>query len=279
MKIAHQTRKADTIHDIDWCTRFLSKLGDRDFFLNLPAFVSELWSYDFCMIFYYPARERPVPLFDGLTPEGYGHGVENYLRDTYVINPFYRALAAGLDPGLHAMSDLAVRIDTAADDTSALKVRHDSDEELGFVTMGWPENATEFMLAAPLVNESAIEVSISRLQSAEIGASQQAALRRLAPILVAGIQKHVELRPDTFRHPTNKDGTTFLLEDDAFRELTRREFEIVELILSGHSSPAIALHLDIALPTVKTHRRNIYRKLDISAQAELFARATKIISR
>lgn len=265
------------VDDIDWCARFLKKVGQRDFFRHLPGFVGEVWPYDFCMIFYYPPQKGPVPLFDGLTPEGYGPGVLNYLRETYVINPFYRALATGLDPGLHAMRDLAVRIG-ARQDADALTVQRDDKEELGFVTAGWPRNVTELMLAAPLGDGSAIEVSLSRLKAEGVPA-EQGVLEHLTPVLIAGIQKHVEFAPDAFHPPADQADGAFLLEDEAFRNLTRREFEIVEMILSGHSSPAIALHLDIALPTVKTHRRNIYRKLGISAQGELFARAARLISR
>jgi len=57
----------------------------------------------------------------------------------------------------------------------------------------------------------------------------------------------------------------------ALREtLTTRELDIVQLMLSGHSNKAMANRLDIALDTVKTHRRHIYTKLNIKTQSELF---------
>ena len=43
------------------------------------------------------------------------------------------------------------------------------------------------------------------------------------------------------------------------------------MILKGDSSNAIASVLGISLPTVKNHRRNIYAKLQISSQVELFS--------
>ena len=63
---------------------------------------------------------------------------------------------------------------------------------------------------------------------------------------------------------------------DATREsfgqsvLTSREAEVVQMILKGHSSLSISHALTIALPTVKTHRRNAYAKLGISTQQQLF---------
>ncbi|MGL4490227.1 MAG: helix-turn-helix domain-containing protein, partial [Rhizobiaceae bacterium] len=38
----------------------------------------------------------------------------------------------------------------------------------------------------------------------------------------------------------------------------------------GHSSESIGLQLGISTGTVKVHRRNIYRKLAITSQTQLF---------
>ena len=46
---------------------------------------------------------------------------------------------------------------------------------------------------------------------------------------------------------------------------------VIALILQGHSNLSAALVLGVARQTVKVHRRNIYRKLMITSQAELFA--------
>lgn len=53
--------------------------------------------------------------------------------------------------------------------------------------------------------------------------------------------------------------------------LTDREATIVDLVLQGHSSEAIGLRLGISTGTVKVHRRNVYRKLDISSQTQLLS--------
>jgi len=56
-------------------------------------------------------------------------------------------------------------------------------------------------------------------------------------------------------------------------DLTPRESTIGELILKGHSSLSISLLLGISVETVRVHRRNLYRKLDVASQAQLFALA------
>ena len=52
-------------------------------------------------------------------------------------------------------------------------------------------------------------------------------------------------------------------------ELSNREIQIADLIVSGLTSPAIADQLFISLSTVKTHRKNIYKKLGIHSMIEL----------
>ena len=54
--------------------------------------------------------------------------------------------------------------------------------------------------------------------------------------------------------------------------LTDRERETTQLLLRGYSTKAIARQLDIAPGTVMVHKRNLFAKLGISSQYELFSR-------
>jgi DNA-binding CsgD family transcriptional regulator len=53
-------------------------------------------------------------------------------------------------------------------------------------------------------------------------------------------------------------------------ELSARECELVQLVLAGHPTAAIAQRLGITVGTAKNHRRRIYEKLDITTERELF---------
>jgi len=52
--------------------------------------------------------------------------------------------------------------------------------------------------------------------------------------------------------------------------LTPRESKIIHLILHGYSIKYIADKLENSIETIKHHRKNIYIKLDVSSQSELF---------
>jgi DNA-binding CsgD family transcriptional regulator len=62
----------------------------------------------------------------------------------------------------------------------------------------------------------------------------------------------------------------YALERFGESSLTPREHEVAVCILKGHSSKSLAREIEISPETVKIHRRNIYRKLSISSQSELF---------
>jgi len=53
--------------------------------------------------------------------------------------------------------------------------------------------------------------------------------------------------------------------------LTAREREITQLLLRGHSAKSVARELKIAPGTVMVHKRNLFSKLGITSQYELFS--------
>lgn len=57
--------------------------------------------------------------------------------------------------------------------------------------------------------------------------------------------------------------------------MTKREKQVLKLIVEGHSSQSIASELNISKNTVGTHRKNIARKINLKTPKEtvLFALA------
>jgi DNA-binding NarL/FixJ family response regulator len=51
--------------------------------------------------------------------------------------------------------------------------------------------------------------------------------------------------------------------------LTPREADVLEHLRQGRSNAEIALALHVSIETVRTHRRNIYRKLGVRTRREL----------
>lgn len=57
--------------------------------------------------------------------------------------------------------------------------------------------------------------------------------------------------------------------------LTNAELRVVGLVKEGLTNPQIAQRLFVSAQTVKTHMKNVFRKLGVSSRAELAALAAR----
>jgi DNA-binding CsgD family transcriptional regulator len=92
-----------------------------------------------------------------------------------------------------------------------------------------------------------------------------------APWLLALLRQHWRLQNPTQDNSTQVTPVERALEHFGSDTLSARELEIARLVLRGNSSKAIAKRLSISQETVKVHRRNLYAKLGVSTQSELFS--------
>jgi two-component system, NarL family, nitrate/nitrite response regulator NarL len=58
--------------------------------------------------------------------------------------------------------------------------------------------------------------------------------------------------------------------------LTSRERQILTLLANGYSAPEIAKQIHLASSTIRTHLRNIYKKLSVGGQVEAVAVAFRV---
>jgi len=100
-------------------------------------------------------------------------------------------------------------------------------------------------------------------------------LRLVEPIVSAAMQRAWDSRDDRGNREDRNHGMHQRLTEcfAHFGEdaLTQREKEITQLLLRGHSSKSIARELGIAPGTVMVHKRNLFAKLGITSQYELFS--------
>jgi DNA-binding CsgD family transcriptional regulator len=61
-------------------------------------------------------------------------------------------------------------------------------------------------------------------------------------------------------------------------EITARETDIIELMLKGHAAKSMAAVLNIEEGTVTNHKRNIYAKIGVHSQAQLFDRFLRTLT-
>ena len=179
--------------------------------------------------------------------------VDRYLAGAFVLDPFYDAICNGSSERMIIMRDLAP--DDFAQ-TEYFRLHYATTEivdEIGFV----------LKLESGFVGV----LSLSRTGIAPLFSGEDLQrLRAAAPVVCALGERHwfhiPSLSLDSKAAPPASK-----IEHPA---LTKRELEIVTLILKGHSTLSLAAVLSLSPNTVKVHRRQVYAKLNISSQAELF---------
>ena len=62
---------------------------------------------------------------------------------------------------------------------------------------------------------------------------------------------------------------------DSIASLTERESDVLRLVVRGYSNKAVARELGITISTVKTHLRNIFRKLEVEDRAQVIIKSIK----
>ncbi len=65
------------------------------------------------------------------------------------------------------------------------------------------------------------------------------------------------------------------LKDSTQSELSDREKEVLEALVDGHGTKAIADKLFVSINTIRFHLRNIYNKLHVNSRTEAVAKALK----
>lgn len=58
--------------------------------------------------------------------------------------------------------------------------------------------------------------------------------------------------------------------------LTTREYEVLQLVVKGHSNSDIADNLFLSLSTVKTHVSNLYVKMDVKRRGQAIEKAKRL---
>lgn len=245
-------------------------IGSDNFFELLSSLLGDSLPFKWIHIFHYSKDETPVGLGNYPDQIPYKRGYENYVNFTYVNNPTYRAFQFGSNSGVFMIDDFIQDGYENVIGATDIDIRIEGSEPIGYRTPGWPKNMMEFIILINIPNGTAIDLTFLTDMEGACHKNEKELLEKIFPVLKSVLIKQFEIKPNSYEHH-------FLPgHEERFRGfgsecLTKRERDVVHLILIGHSSNSIAAKLCVSLSTVKTHRRNIYYKLKISSQAELFS--------
>ncbi len=242
--------------------RLIAAEGSPDFPQRLADFLRTVAPYDFTVMFGYCGAAAPTDLFNDFPAQKRAVFVTDYQAGPYMLDPFYLAATKPVTPGLYRMRDLAPDRFYQGEYFRSYYIQTGLAEEIGFfVDTGRGAVAV---------------ISLMRAQKA-FSAKEFAAIRKTWPIVQATCARHWADLAEQFQGKGGAGaGTPHKQIEQSFQQfgevqLTPREREVVEYTLKGYSAEAIRQVLGISCGTVRIHRRNIYAKLGISSQGELFA--------
>lgn len=214
--------------------------------------------FDFAVIFGYFGSARPLALYDDFTPARRVMHIDDYQDGPYLLDPFFLAATGSTQPGLWRLNEIAPDRFYQGEYFRSYYEKTGLAEEVGFL-VNIHENLT-------------IVISLMR-KTRKFSKTEMKALRAVWPIVDAASRRFWR---DTKTEGPDANAFADSNIERAFRNigegvLTPREREVVELTLRGHSADALGALLGISSGTVRIHRKNIYAKLRIRSQGELFS--------
>lgn len=246
-------------------------IGSKSFFEDLSDTLATTFGFECFHIFLYQTDAAPVSLANRPAHCTYQRGLDNFLNFTYVINPVFRAFQGKAASGVYLISDFVADDFKRVIDTADIDIFVEDSEAIGYRTPGWPKNMAECIVLLRLPNGMALDFSFLVPRGRRQSATCSAQLRQLFPVLERVVYRQFEIDRPSFDCAPQRPGQEDRFQDFGSDVLTDREMQVVQLILVGHTSGSISLQLGVSISTVKSHRRNIYGKLEISSQAELFS--------
>ncbi|NRA71620.1 MAG: helix-turn-helix transcriptional regulator [Gammaproteobacteria bacterium] len=234
----------------------IQSIGEHYFYERVTCSIQALTPIAHARIVSYSQTQRPVFLGENSLSE-----IDKiYCESAYLLDPVYDDLYDNKNKEF-------VTLDSLINDDFNESIYYDTF----YQRLGW-SNETNIVIGTDDDTKICIVYSTK-----DNHFSQQSANKELTPYLdsiKAVILTHERMRGLIQK---NQQIECASLNDESKRysrldslNLTKREKEIVNLILDGFSSAAIAEKCFVSQGTVKNHRKNIYRKLGIKSQAQLF---------
>jgi DNA-binding CsgD family transcriptional regulator len=250
----------------------IATIGLDTFSGTLDALIASCCRFDLSAVVAYPPEGNPVLLYNGLKGTGSARALDLYLRGTYLLDSVYQACVDRRAEGIYRLVDLAP-------DDFFISEYYNSHLVHPCISMSSGALAEEVVFLAHLNDGIIAGYSVMREnRNKPFSDSEFEAMRALSEIVCNAIGRNwtglsISQPPEGLavwsrRGELMEQGFESFVAD----ALSPRERMIVRLVLKGHSSLSISSTLDIAEGTVKNHRKNIYAKLRISSQSELFSK-------
>ncbi len=226
------------------------------------------FTYDYVLIMVFPADDLPELIYEN-DLSGLGSmkgGVQNYLDGMYLLDPLFHFINRQPEGGFYPLRELV----PDGFFRSEFFRQHFAYTHL--------KDDVFYLLPVEGIGTVVIMIgSARRFTMKEI-----IRFRTIEPWILSMMKCHWGMHSKHQQESVEPDNLhqklTACFQNFGRSKLTDRECDIVNLLLRGHSSKSAAMKLNISSETVKAHRHNIYRKINIKSQSELFSLFINAIS-
>ena len=242
-------------------SKAIAALGTDAFFPTLIAAVKGQGRIDYPQVWLYHRDLPPRVLYHEIPEHAVGAQVDQYLDGPYREDPFYQASMNQPRSKVYWLSRVTLG-----------KIK-ESDYYQNYY--GDTGTADEAVYLAKLQAGNVINLSMMRLpEHGPFSDQEYETLYLLAePVseLIKSHSEHQEFAASNLIQPGIDHQIDLAFRTFGASMLSPREKDVLELMLRGYGTDISAERLDIAVETVRRHRKSIYRKLDVSSQTDLFS--------
>ena len=234
--------------------------GTAAFASRLIEALHSVLKFDWWMVMLYRQHATPEMLCENFSGSWREKGLTTYVGAFYVLDPFF-LMSLTLDrPEVCRLGDITPDGFLDSEYHRAHYATGRIGDEVNYL---WPLEAGVSLAVSLERSESCIGFSDAEVHDLE---AVQPLLYALARLHWSTAQSSV-----TAAHEPELGRLVQEAAENFGRNvLTTRECEVVKLVLRGYSTKSISYSLGISPGTVRVHRENIYGKLGVSSQAELF---------
>jgi DNA-binding CsgD family transcriptional regulator len=238
--------------------KLTQSVSSEQFYPNLEQLLKALLYFDELLVLQFSKTADTNLLYR------YGDGGNNnilfgedswkYLTRLYVLDPYYRLFADKNQNGFYSLDDIAP--DEFAKTYHSYFNFLELSDEVGFLF--------------PINDETCLHVDLSIFgKKDKFPKQEKQQLAMLFEPLAELVQQHLAQTAE--QGSSTYSNVETVLTNFGKELLTKKEYQVCQLLLQGHSTKSIAESMNIGYETVKMHKRNIYGKSLLSSQSELMA--------
>lgn len=244
----------------------IDQVGTDNFFPTLIRMLTGYLPFDHPQIWLFRRDLAPTAVYHEIQGrEEVNIQIDTYIEGGYLQDPFYlSAISHQKSPGCYRITEISNQKFKQSDYYRSYYAHLDTSDEIAYIT--------------ELDHDATLHISLMRdMKTASFSQDELNFLCDIEPTIRSLSQVHARLT-----QLTNIDGERIDASGvnksvhrafDLFGRslLTGREKDVLGLMLQGHNTNLSAEKLGISPETLRRHRKNMYQKLDVSSQTELFS--------